>query len=99
MSQNRLPVSKEQRNADVTLPDRQVIRPRASMAPAKTVRRLYRMAMIAAMKKVLSPSSETMMTEIAATNAWINPRLPLLGSSGLMTGAAGWPVGAFCTET
>lgn len=57
------------------------------------------MAMMAAMKKVLSPSSETMMTEIAATKACINPRLPLLGSSGLTAGAAGWPVGAFCTET
>lgn len=56
------------------------------------------MAMMAAMKKVLSPSSETMMTEIAATKAWINPRLPLLGSSGLTAGAAGWPVGTFCTK-
>ena len=33
------------------------------------------MAMIAAMKKVLSPISDTIMTEKAATNAWKNPTL------------------------
>ena len=33
------------------------------------------MAMMAAMKKVLSPISDTMMTEKAATKAWKNPTL------------------------
>ena len=33
------------------------------------------MAMMAAMKKVLSPISETMMTEKAATKAWKKPTL------------------------
>ena len=31
------------------------------------------MAIMAAMKKVLSPSSDTRITEMAATNPWINP--------------------------
>lgn len=65
------------------------------MAPANTTRRLYRMAMIAAMKKVLSPNSDTMMTEIEATKAWRKPRLPLPGSS-IDTGFTGWGEDAFC---
>lgn len=47
--------------------------------------------MMAAMKKVLSPSSDTMMTDIAATNAWIKPKLVLSADSSLTmwTGATG----------
>jgi len=40
------------------------------MAPPNTSRRECRIARIAAMKKVLSPSSETIMTDSDATNAW-----------------------------
>lgn len=45
-----------------------VIRTRAEMAPKKTVSRECFIAMIAAMKKVLSPISETMITDNDATN-------------------------------
>lgn len=44
--------------------DKTVMIARASIAAAKTVKREYFMAMIAAMKNVLSPISETKMTEI-----------------------------------
>lgn len=47
---------------------------RAPMAPANTVNRGYLIAIIAAIKNVLSPNSETTMTEIEATNAWRNPK-------------------------
>lgn len=79
-------------------PDKHVISPRASMAPASTVSRLYRMAIMAAMKKVLSPSSDTMMTEMEATKAWMNPRSPLLGSSSFTTGTNGGTLVFFCKE-
>ena len=46
---------------------------------------------MAAIKNVLSPSSDTMMTDMAATNAWINPKLVWVAGSSLLvwTGAAG----------
>lgn len=53
------------------------------------------MAMIAAMKKVLSPNSDTMMTEMEATKAWRKPTFPLLDSSS-DTGFTGWGGDAFC---
>lgn len=56
------------------------------------------MAMMAAMKNVLSPNSDTMMTEIEATKAWMNPRSPLRESSSATTGPNGWGLGAFCKE-
>ena len=43
------------------------------MAPINTVVLGCLMAMIAAIKKVLSPSSETIITERDAINAWRNP--------------------------
>ncbi len=43
---------------------------RADIAPANTVVLLCLMAMMAAMKNVLSPSSETTMTEKVAMNEW-----------------------------
>lgn len=52
------------------------------------------MAMIAAIKKVLSPNSDTMMTEIEATKAWRKPRFPLPDSSS-DTGFTGWLDEAF----
>lgn len=52
------------------------------------------MAMIAAMKKVLSPNSDTMMTEIAATKAWRKPRFPLPDPSS-DTRFTGWGGDAF----
>lgn len=54
-------------------PDKMVIEARAPIAPTKIVSRECRIAIIAAMKKVLSPSSETMITEIAATKPWRKP--------------------------
>lgn len=50
-----------------------VIKIRAETAARKTVRRAWRMAMMAAMKKVLSPISETMMTVSDDTKPWTNP--------------------------
>lgn len=52
-----------------------VMIPNANIAPVKTVTREYLIAMIAAIKKVLSPSSDTMMTDSEATKAWIKPRV------------------------
>jgi len=49
-----------------------VMMPSAAMAPAKTVDLACFMAMMAAMKKVLSPNSETMITDMEATKAWTN---------------------------
>lgn len=46
------------------------MRPSAAIAPVKTIRRECRIARIAAMKKVLSPSSDTIMTDSDAINAW-----------------------------
>lgn len=45
------------------------MRAREANAPKKTTRRGWRMASIAAMRKVLSPISEKMMSE----NAWKRP--------------------------
>lgn len=46
----------------------------ADMAPANTVILECRIAIIAAMKKVLSPNSETTITESDATKACTSPR-------------------------
>lgn len=65
------------------LPDKTVMRASADMAPANTVILECRMAIIAAMKNVLSPNSETTITERDAMKACVNPTLnqtPLLGS-------------------
>lgn len=51
------------------IPETAVIKAKAAMAPAKTVILGCLMAIMAAMKKVLSPNSETTITERAATNA------------------------------
>lgn len=51
------------------LPERIVISPKAVIAPRNTVRRGCRIAIIAAMKKVLSPNSDTIMTDKDAMNA------------------------------
>jgi hypothetical protein len=48
------------------------------MAPEKITMRECRIAMIAAMKNVLSPSSETRMTESEAANACENSGLKML---------------------
>lgn len=53
------------------------MRARAPIAPANTVRRGCRIAIIAAMKKVLSPSSDTTMTDSEATKACRRPKSPL----------------------
>lgn len=57
------------------LPDKIVINARANMAPANTVNRGCLIAIIAAMKKVLSPISDTRITDKAAAKAWIKPKL------------------------
>lgn len=51
------------------LPERIVISPKAKIAPRNTVRRGCRIAIMAAMKKVLSPNSDTIITDIDAINA------------------------------
>ena len=51
------------------LPDRTVISAKAAAAPTNTVRRGCRIAIMAAIKKVLSPNSDTMMTDRDAINA------------------------------
>lgn len=48
-----------------------VISAKAAMAPPKTIKRGWRMAIMAAIKKVLSPSSVSKITEIDAVNASI----------------------------
>ena len=60
------------------LPDIIVITNSADSAPNNTVRREWRIAKMAAMKKVLSPISETMMTDREATRACRKPKLPFL---------------------
>ena len=45
----------------------------ARMAPLNTTTLECLIAMMAAMKKVLSPNSETMMTESDATKPFVNP--------------------------
>ena len=60
------------RNKVATLPkaaDNAVITANADIAPKNTRTRLYCAAMMAAMKNVLSPISETRMTDIEATKA------------------------------
>lgn len=52
-----------------------VMRARAAVAERKTVRLECRMAMIAAMKKVLSPSSETRIMLQEARKACVNPEV------------------------
>lgn len=49
--------------------ERTVIRAKAAMAPPKTIKRGWRMAIMAAIKKVLSPNSVNNITEIDAVNA------------------------------
>lgn len=50
-------------------PDKSVIKTKAVIAPKKTVNRECLIAMIAAMNHVLSPNSDTIMTDIEANNA------------------------------
>lgn len=56
------------------LPDKTVIKANAKMAPANTVRRGCLMAIIAAIKNVLSPISDTRITDKAAAKAWKKPK-------------------------
>ncbi len=51
------------------LPDKSVIKIKAAIAPQKTVNRECLIAMIAAMNHVLSPNSDTTITDIEAINA------------------------------
>lgn len=60
------------------IPERRVIKAKALIAPIKTVNLGCFIAIIAAIKKVLSPNSETTMTDKDATNACRKPRLSLV---------------------
>jgi len=51
------------------IPERTVMSPSASIAPAKTVTLGFFIAKMAAMKNVLSPSSDTIMTDSDARKA------------------------------
>ena len=55
--------------------DNTVITARAIRAPEKIVNRLYFIAIIAAMKNVLSPISDTKITEKEDRKPWENPSL------------------------
>ena len=55
--------------------DRMVIKPSASIAPVNTIDLACLIDIMAAIKNVLSPSSETMMTDKEATKAWMNSML------------------------
>lgn len=59
----------------MTIPDSIVIRIKALIVPTKTVNRGCFIAIITAMKKVLSPNSETTMTDKEAINACKKPKL------------------------
>lgn len=63
------------------LPDNTVIKANADIAPEKTVKRGCFIAMIAAIKKVLSPISDTNITEKAATKAWMNPKFSVASAA------------------
>lgn len=52
---------------------------------------------MAAIKKVLSPSSETIITDIAATKAWINPKLAEVNAM-FCSCTAGGGLGIFCKK-
>lgn len=65
----------------ICLPERTVISTKAEMAPRNTVSLECLIAIIAAMKNVLSPNSDTTMTDNDATNACIKPRSPELSLS------------------
>lgn len=56
-------------NVCFCIPDKTVIKASADIAPAKTVVLGCLIAIIAAIKNVLSPISETRITENEATNA------------------------------
>lgn len=58
---------KKKKNCQV--PDKTVMRARAVIAPANTIKRGCRIAMIAAIKNVLSPNSDTTITDNDAMNA------------------------------
>jgi len=53
----------------VVIPEKTVMSPRASIAPANTVTLGFRIDKIAAIKNVLSPSSDTIITDIDARKA------------------------------
>lgn len=57
----------------LSLPDKIVMRASAPIAPIKTVSLGCLIAIIAAIKNVLSPISETTITDNDATNAWTKP--------------------------
>lgn len=58
------------------LPERTVIKASAVIAPVNTIKRGCRIAMIAAMKNVLSPNSDTTITDNDAMNAWMKLTSP-----------------------
>lgn len=67
------------------IPDRMVISARALIAPMNTVNRGCFIAIIAAMKNVLSPNSDTTMTDKDAMKACRKP-IPVCGFSDTNSG-------------
>jgi hypothetical protein len=57
-------------NGSLAIPERTVIKARAATAPLKTVILECRMASMHAINQVLSPSSETMITDSEAIRPW-----------------------------
>lgn len=63
-----------------------VINARALIAPDNTVSLGCFIAMMAAIKNVLSPNSDTMMTDKDATTAWRKPNLSDLSDVEVLSG-------------
>lgn len=61
---------------ELAVPDMTCMTANADIAPANTVTLECRIAMIADIKNVLSPSSDTTITDRVATNACVNPAFP-----------------------
>lgn len=74
------------------LPDKTVIKAKAKIAPANTVNRGCLMAIIAAIKNVLSPISDTRITDNAAAKAWKKPKF----STGSLFAVVPFTISTFC---
>ena len=71
-----------------TIVESTVMAARAPTAPNQTVKRGWRMDMMAAMKKVLSPSSVPKITPMEAVNASANPAIPKVAAATTVSSAS-----------
>eukprot|EP00964_Phaeocystis_antarctica_P047568 scaffold27521_cov62-Phaeocystis_antarctica.AAC.4 len=82
-----------------TIVERTVMAARAPTAPNQTVKRGWRMDMIAAMKKVLSPSSVPKITPIEAMKASPNPAIPVDAAAAATTASSARAIGSSTSAT